>query len=69
VSADLLEQDRRLHPPEADTPVGFGQRYPQPPLVGQRAPQDFVVGTAGFQMSPDLIVSGAVIEEGACSPA
>ena len=63
VPTDLLEQDRRLHPTQADAAVGLRQRDGQPALIGQRAPKALVVGTARIQVRPDLIVTGAVVEE------
>jgi hypothetical protein len=63
VPADLLEQDGRLHPTQADAAVGFGQRDPQPALIGQGAPEALVVGTARMQVRPHLVVTGAVVEE------
>ena len=60
---DLLEQDRRLHPTQPDAAVGLGQRDRQPSLLGQRAPQALVVGTARMQVRPDLIVAGAIVQE------
>ncbi len=63
VPTDLLEQDRGLHPSETDAAVGLGQRDPQPSLIGERAPEAPVVGTAGIQVRPDLTVAGPVVEE------
>ena len=61
--ADLLEQDGRLHPTQPDAAVGLGQRDRQPALVGQGLPQALVVGTAGIQVRPDLVVAGAVVQQ------